>query len=108
MDNFINSHKKIIETTLMSFMAMGSIAAMVAIAKPALMMFGVQLVYGAPDNLFFAIVNAGIYILPFVPYVLVLGAMSALLYVVLFPKSEGRVWLTFWGLVMLGLIFIAI
>ena len=104
MNNFIDSHKKPIETFLMSFMALGSFASMVAIAKPVLLMFGVQLVYGAPDNLFFALVNAGIYILPFVPYVLVLGAISTLIYVVLFPKSEGRTWLTFWGLIMLGLI----
>jgi len=106
--NFVASHQKLIEGTLLTFVVAGSFAAICAVASPALTLFGTQFAFGAPDNIFFALIGAGLSMLPFVPYLLFLGGVSALLSANIFPDKENKTFLRIWGVILLGLMLIFI
>jgi hypothetical protein len=102
------SNKKIISGILLALVVVGSLFALLAIAIPYLTLGALKFVDGAPHQVTFGdiLIKFTLELMPFVPFALLLGSVSAFLYPFVSKDAENRLFLRVWGSVMM-ILFVA-
>lgn len=104
MKQFVATHQKIISGVLFTLVIFGSLATLLAVSWPFLGLAAWKYVDGAPDTLNFTdyLIRFFSSLLSVVPYALVLGAISSLLYTFVVNDSENRTFLRIWSAFLFG------